>query len=98
MEKKSKPWSKRPGKSYLWPMSVWPMSVRTIELAPKCSCEGARGGWRVQDVDGAFYCFDPPTQLQKDIWLGAAKSEAEKEKRIKALRWACFKCGTVQMP
>lgn len=88
---KAKSWLHRPGKGYL-------VKCPTVELAPKCTCENARGGWRAQDPDGSLYCFDPPTQLQKDIWLGSVGDGPDKEERIQALRWACFKCGTIQMP
>jgi hypothetical protein len=96
----AKSWLKRPGGCYLGKCH----DGAAVEIKPKCSCEGARGAWRVQDPDGSLLYIDPPTQLQKDIWLTTGteynphRENADKEERIKALRWACSGCCTVQMP
>lgn len=63
----------------------------------KCSCKSS-GRWVVEDPMGEFFVFDPPTQLQKDIWLGDGERNKTRELRISMLRWLCFGCGTVQAP
>lgn len=63
----------------------------------KCVHATTDGRWLVKEKDG-YYAFDPPTQMQKDIWLGEARNAKEKEKRIKKLRWLCFSCNNIQEP
>ena len=68
------------------------------EFSPKCE-HSTPGQW-LTEMDGELWCFDPPTQLQKDFWLdepGEPGAET-KEERIASLRWKCLKCGTIQMP
>lgn len=66
----------------------------TPELGPKCDHNSGR--WLVE-AGGAIYCFDPPTQLQKDFWIGE-RGGADRKRRMAMLRWLCFDCGTVQKP
>ena len=68
------------------------------EDSPKCECTDV-GQW-VFRYDGRLFQFHPSTQMQKDIWLGttAGVGPKSKEGRVKALRWFCGACGTVQLP
>lgn len=69
------------------------------ERGEQCACKSPgpmqpSGAWAVEDPrTGKFYMFDPPTQMQKDIWIGD-----DRENRIVLLRWYCFTCNTVQLP
>lgn len=72
------------------------------DIAPRCDCkQGTNGRWLFEH-DGRLYGFDPPTQMQKNVWLSGnpewTPGPRGEEARIAALRWACFGCGTVQMP
>lgn len=67
----------------------------TSKLSDKC--EHNTGQW-VVEWDERFYPFVYANNLQKDIWLGAAKSEKDKNRRMNLLRWFCHTCGTVQRP
>ena len=66
-------------------------------LAPKCAHRGTHGQWAVA-WGGRFLPFIQATNLQKDIWLHDAGSEAEQADRVGLLRWYCHECGTVQQP
>lgn len=66
-------------------------------LAPKCAHAGTHGQWVVA-WRGRFLPFVHANNLQKDIWLHDAGSEAEQTERLKLLRWFCHECGTVQEP
>lgn len=63
------------------------------EIGEKCAHK-AQGQWCIV-VEGYLRVFDPPTQLQKDIWLGNMQDRAL---RLGMLRWYCAECGTVQEP
>lgn len=88
----------RRGNSYLIPISK--------PNGPSCgdahkSQNGFRptGAWAVLcPVTNQQFLIDPPTQMQKDIWLSGAKDDAEKTERAGMLRWYCFECGTLQEP
>jgi hypothetical protein len=58
-------------------------------------CDHTTGQWTVKWKKD-FYLFDPPTQLQKDIWLSNAG--IRKQEAIKMLRWFCHECGNIQPP
>lgn len=64
-------------------------------------CAHPDGRW-VAVIDGDAFGFDPPTQLQKDIWVSEPDPEEPgaktREGRIEQLRWLCFRCGTIQLP
>lgn len=66
-------------------------------LVDRCLCPKNYGQWCVlwkQQV----YLILPPTQLQKDIWLGEARRKIKEEVALDALRWYCHGCRTVQRP
>lgn len=63
-------------------------------------CEHNKGRWIVE-WKGRLFVFDPPTQVQKDIWLNEMKAKGGEElhkKALESLRWLCNICGTVQQP
>jgi hypothetical protein len=68
------------------------------ELSPRC--EHVKPGHWLFEWQGSLWCFDPPTQLQKDIWLTSFGTigPKTKERRMGALRWLCGICGTIQRP
>jgi len=59
-------------------------------------CEHNTGQWLVL-WEGVYYSIQPPSQLQKDIWLGDARRKIGK-KAEQCLRWLCHTCGTIQFP
>jgi hypothetical protein len=66
----------------------------------KCQHAATDGYWLVE-WGGKLYQFADMTQMQKDSWLSTVRyDEGEKryEEAVKALRWFCYQCGTVQMP
>jgi hypothetical protein len=72
------------------------LQSKRFRFGDKCS-HTTPGCWVV--VKGAkVYGFDPPTQLQKDIWLSGARTCQAYEKRLKSLRWYCPECATIQTP
>jgi len=71
--------------------------VADYDHGEKCNHAVTDGRWLVKKKDG-YYAFDPPTQMQKDIWLGEARNTKEKERRVKMLRWLCFSCNNIQEP
>lgn len=66
-------------------------------ISEKCSCPSNKGQW-VVEWDQRFYPFTHANNLQKDIWLGGAKTANAKEKRMEMLRWYCHCCYNIQMP
>lgn len=79
-----------PAKNYLVEVT------QPIPIGEKCEHTSA-GFWLVA-WGSKLYTFDPPTQLQKDIWLGDSKRIVGEETAIAALRWCCRQCCTVQVP
>lgn len=67
-------------------------------LGPKCDHKHKNSGKWVVAWEGKFYPLVYGTQLQKDIWLSATRSEKEKNRRMNLLRWYCFTCSNVQEP
>lgn len=62
-------------------------------------CEGHKQGqWFVVDDDGTQYFFDPPTGMQKDMWLCTMRDRGKHAEAMSRLRWFCWECGTVQEP
>jgi len=69
-------------------------------LGPKCDHRVTDGRWLVLK-DNEIFMFDPSTQMQKDVWLSEGKDkggEEEHERRIKMLRWLCYRCNNIQEP
>lgn len=61
---------KPPGVRSLVPME----ELRLEEVEGYCDHPPTHGRWAIK-WEGKFYVFDPPTGLQKDIWLGEAKKK-----------------------
>lgn len=78
-------------------ITEYTVACRNVEIVEAPKCEHKGGQWVVV-YKNTLRLFDPPTQLQKDIWLSVAKTEKTREARLAALRWRCHTCGTVQVP
>ena len=85
-----KPRKTPPAKGYLVEL------VQPLPTGDRCPHE-SQGFWLVEWND-ILYTFDPPTQIQKDIWLSDSKKIVGEETALGALRWCCRECGTVQKP
>ena len=81
-----------PAKHYLVPVKD------DFPRGDRCEHKEAGGGRWLVEWEGKLYQFEHATQMQKDIWLDQVRNEGRYEEAVKALRWFCFECGTVQMP
>jgi hypothetical protein len=65
-----------------------------------CSHPKTNGRWIVLK-DNEVFMFNPPNQLQKDIWLTEGEKQGgrkEHERRLGLLRWFCYGCNNIQEP
>lgn len=76
------------------PPETLPFRGRKVD---RCKCGKNLGQWMVL-WGRQLYFIQPPTQLQKDIWLGEATRKIGEEKALACLRWFCHGCRVVQLP
>lgn len=74
------------------------LMIRQPKEGERCTCPTTGTGQWVVKKGSKFYVFDPPTQLQKDLWLDVQQRNGKGKKALESLRWYCALCDTVQMP
>ncbi len=67
------------------------------QLEERCPCPKTNGQWCVVWGKRVYFIL-PPTQLQKDLWLGEAQRTVKRDVALNALRWYCHGCGNIQRP